>query len=57
LKERVAEALADESAAGIAALKRRAELEAAMSAVESLISSKFLGRGRARRGGRGSVAG
>jgi hypothetical protein len=57
LKEQVAEALADESAPGTAAVKRRAELEIAMSAVESLISSRFLGRGRPRRGGRSTPAG
>jgi Fe-S-cluster containining protein len=57
LKERVAEALADGSAPGTATLRRQAELEAAMSAVESLISSKFLGRGHARRGGRREVPG
>jgi hypothetical protein len=56
LGERVAEALADESGLGTAAMERRAELEVAMSAVESLISSRFLGRGRARRGGRSAVA-
>jgi len=48
LKERVAEALADESAPFAAAVERRARLEVAMSAVESLTSSEFLGRRRLR---------
>jgi hypothetical protein len=55
LKERVAEALAEDSAPATAELEQRAELEAAMSAVESLISSTFLGRGRVRPGVRSAA--
>jgi hypothetical protein len=51
LKEQVAEALAGESVGGVTAHRTRAELESAMSAVESLISRTFLGGGYVRNAG------
>lgn len=48
LKERCAEALAGIQGASPEANQARGELEAAMSAVETLISSRFLGDGRKR---------
>ena len=48
LKERVAEALSETSDAGVRAQRTRVELESAMSAVETKISTTFLGGGNAR---------
>jgi hypothetical protein len=50
LKERVAEALAQESDASARTQRTREELESAMSAVETTISRTFLGGGTAGKG-------
>ena len=51
LKERVAEALSVASEESVAAQRTRAELESAMSKVETMLSTTFLGGGIVRRTG------